>query len=278
MRVSRQRRRITMILMVMGYAGLASVMATLLRSIDQESVAQQVINVMLIGATGVTAFYYSLRTAALPFLFIFNTDLILVGVQSIPHIVLVFVSSTVAMLIFAAATQGYFFARSRIYESAALLLVAFTIFRPGAWMDMAFPPTTSAPGSEILERAEALPADSHIRLVLEGEDFDTLETVRQTVLFPLGEGATGEERLAASGLHLREEGDSYAVDMVDFGSPAQDLGIDWDFVVVEVLVDNDVPPAQLVWIPAFVVLGLIIVVQRRRARHEASAGPSLAKA
>ncbi|MCA8907520.1 MAG: TRAP transporter permease, partial [Rhodospirillaceae bacterium] len=228
--------------------------------------------------TGVTAFYYSLRTAALPFLFIFNTDLILVGVQSIPHIVLVFVSSTVAMLIFAAATQGYFFARSRIYESAALLLVAFTIFRPGAWMDMAFPPTTSAPGSEILERAEALPADSHIRLVLEGEDFDTLETVRQTVLFPLGEGATGEERLAASGLHLREEGDSYAVDMVDFGSPAQDLGIDWDFVVVDVLVDNDVPPAQLVWIPAFVVLGLIIVVQRRRARHEASAGPSLAKA
>ena len=228
--------------------------------------------------TGFTAFYYSLRTAALPFLFIFNTDLILVDVQSIPHIILVFTTATIAMLIFAAATQGYFFARSRFYESIALLLIAFTIFRPGAWMDQVFPPTTAAPGAEILTRADAVPAGGSLRLVMEGEDFDTLEIVRRTVLFPLGEGDTGQDRLAASGLHLREQDADYVVDMVDFGSPAQDLGIDWDFVVVEVLIDNEVPPSELVWIPAFALLLVIVVVQRRRARHEDGAAPSLAKA
>jgi hypothetical protein len=32
--------------------------------------------------TGVTAFYYSMRTAILPFLFIFNTQLLLIGIDS----------------------------------------------------------------------------------------------------------------------------------------------------------------------------------------------------
>ncbi|WP_241006453.1 DUF3394 domain-containing protein, partial [Aeromonas media] len=84
--------------------------------------------------TGITAFYYSLRTAALPFLFIFNTDLLLINVD-FAHGVLIFIVATIAMLIFAAATQGFFLVKSRWYESVLLLLVAFTLFRPGFWMD-----------------------------------------------------------------------------------------------------------------------------------------------
>ncbi|MFP5325818.1 MAG: DUF3394 domain-containing protein, partial [Gammaproteobacteria bacterium] len=72
--------------------------------------------------TGITAFYYSMRTAILPFLFIFNTQLLLIGITSAWHLALTFVSATVAMLVFAAATQGWFLARNRIYESALLLL------------------------------------------------------------------------------------------------------------------------------------------------------------
>src|SRR5690606_12103838 len=89
--------------------------------------------------TGITAFYYSLRTAALPFLFIFNTDLLLIDV-SLWHGVLIFFVATGAMLIFAAGTQGFFLVRSRWYESVLLLLVAFTLFRPGFWMDLAHDP------------------------------------------------------------------------------------------------------------------------------------------
>jgi TRAP-type uncharacterized transport system fused permease subunit len=34
--------------------------------------------------TGVTAFGYSMRTAILPFMFIFNTQLLLIGIDSVP--------------------------------------------------------------------------------------------------------------------------------------------------------------------------------------------------
>src|SRR5690606_21537758 len=56
--------------------------------------------------TGLTAFSYSLRTAALPFMFIFNTDLLLIDV-GFWHGVVIFAVAVVAMLIFAAGTQGY---------------------------------------------------------------------------------------------------------------------------------------------------------------------------
>jgi TRAP-type uncharacterized transport system fused permease subunit len=36
------------------------------------------------------------------------------------------------MLVFAAATQGYFLVRTRWYETIALLLVTFTLFGPAS--------------------------------------------------------------------------------------------------------------------------------------------------
>ena len=72
--------------------------------------------------TGITAFYYSLRTAALPFLFIFNTDLLLIDVGWGQGI-FVFITATIAMLLFAAATQGWFLVRSKLWETVLLLVM-----------------------------------------------------------------------------------------------------------------------------------------------------------
>ena len=39
------------------------------------------------------------------------------------------------MMLFAAATQGYWLVRCRWWETIVLLLVAFTLLRPGYWLD-----------------------------------------------------------------------------------------------------------------------------------------------
>src|SRR6056297_1594187 len=117
--------------------------------------------------TGVVAFFYSLRTAALPFLFIFNTELLLIDVTWVQGI-FVFVVATIAMLLFAAATQGWFLARNRFYETAALLLIAFTLFRPGFWMDMVYPPYNEVDPTEIADAAAATPVGEDLRLRVAG--------------------------------------------------------------------------------------------------------------
>jgi TRAP-type uncharacterized transport system fused permease subunit len=114
--------------------------------------------------TGVTAFFYNMRTAILPFLFIFNTQLLLMDLTGPMHLVLTVVSATVAMLVFAAATQGYFIVKSRWYESLALLLITFTLFRPGYWWDMVYPPYMEVPASQMGQLIEEAPVNTSKRL------------------------------------------------------------------------------------------------------------------
>ena len=212
--------------------------------------------------TGVVAFFYSLRTAALPFLFIFNTDLLLINVDWL-HGIFIFVVATFAMLLFAAATQGWFLARNRIYESIALLLIAFTLFRPGFWMDMISPPYSEEDPSAIVQAAADMPLGEKLRIRVAGLN-DLGDPIEFVALVPIEEGATGEERLEAAGLMFREEDGKMFVDDVAFDSPAQAAGLDWDQEVVRVLKPVPQPTKYLMYLPALLVLALIVYLQRGR--------------
>ena len=83
---------------------------------------------------------YDIRTAILPFMFIFNSDLILHNVTSWPQGILIFVMACFGNFAFASATQGWLITRNRIYEIPLLLCVTFSLMRPDAvaeWIGMA---------------------------------------------------------------------------------------------------------------------------------------------
>ncbi len=80
--------------------------------------------------TGIQGFTYDMRTAILPFMFLFNTDLLLIGVSSWWHIALIFVMGVIAMFAFAALTQNYFLTRNRVHESVLLGLSSLLLLRP----------------------------------------------------------------------------------------------------------------------------------------------------
>ncbi len=213
--------------------------------------------------TGFVAFFYSLRTAALPFLFIFNTDLLLINVGWVGGI-FVFVLATIAMLLFAAATQGWFLARNKYWESAALLLIAFTLFRPGFWMDMVSPPYSEKAPADLIEAAKDTPSGEMLRLRISGLS-DVGDPIEFVVQLPLPDGATGEERIEAAGLAVRADGDKMLVDNVAFGTPAQAAGLDWDQEILKVLLPVSQPSKYWMILPALLILALIVWLQRRRA-------------
>jgi len=212
--------------------------------------------------TGVVAFFYSLRTAALPFLFIFNTELLLIDVTMVQGI-FVFIVATFAMLLFAAATQGWFLARNRFYETIALLLIAFTLFRPGFWMDMVFPPYTEEAPAEIVQAAADTPLGEDLRLRVAGIN-DLGDPIEFVALLPINEGTTGEERLEAAGVITRVEGDQMFIDDVLYNSAAQSAGLDWDQEVLRVLKPVATPSKYWMFIPALLLLALVVVMQRGR--------------
>jgi TRAP transporter 4TM/12TM fusion protein len=83
-------------------------------------------------ATGLQGFMYDIRTAILPFMFIFNSDLILHNIFSWPQAILIFVMTCIGNFAFASATQGWFVAKNRFYEMPVMLAVTFIMMRPDA--------------------------------------------------------------------------------------------------------------------------------------------------
>ncbi|MDP2064487.1 MAG: TRAP transporter permease [Burkholderiaceae bacterium] len=213
--------------------------------------------------TGVTAFFYSMRTAILPFLFIFNTQLLMIGIDSVWHLFLTVASATVAMLMFAAATQGYFLVKSRLWETAALLLVTFTLFRPGYWWDMAYPPFQEVPATQLMALVDQADAGERKRLWVEGTNLNGKD-IRKGVLLPLGDKAPAAERLAKAGVRVMPQGDAMQVLTVKFGSTADKLGLEPGFRITSIEVHAERPDKEWMFLPALGLLLLVIGVQRRR--------------
>lgn len=214
--------------------------------------------------TGVQAFYYSLRTAALPFLFIFNTDLLLINVD-FWHGVLIFIVATMAMLIFAAGTQGWFITRNRWYENILLLVVAFTLFRPGFWMDFISNPYESYPPNQLTQALADSDPSKTIRLTVMGEN-DVGDPKQMTLLIPVPHGETGEDKLTALGLELIEEDGKILVDNTAWGSPSADLGLHMDQEILEVMAPVERIRKEWMWIPGLALLAFIAFMQTRRRK------------
>jgi len=219
--------------------------------------------------TGLVAFFYSMRTAALPFLFIFNTDLLLIDVD-LAHGVLIFIVSTIAMLIFAAATQGYFLARCRVWEIVVLLLIAFTLFRPGFWMDRIVAPYEDVEPARIEEAAGKVAPGEELRMRIAGTD-DVGNPREFVAVLALPEGASGKDRLEAAGLMLAEIDGAMVVDNAAFGSAAEKAGFAFDQKILKVRLPTDQPAKEWLWIPAIAVFAIIGWLQRRRTNSELAA-------
>ncbi len=215
--------------------------------------------------TGIQGFTYDIRTAVLPFMFIFNTQLLIIGVANWFHLVIVIVAAVAAMLAFAAATQGYFLTKSRIWETAVLLVVAFTLFRPGFWWDMAFPPLTQEPAAKIEQMVEDMEPGAQLRIMLKGEKMDGTEFTK-TVMLPVGDQKTGAERLTGIGLETRQEDGKILIDNVVFSSAAEKAGIDFDQEILNLQVPSKRLPKQLMFIPALALYALIWFLQRGRKK------------
>ncbi|WP_373100368.1 MULTISPECIES: TRAP transporter permease [Pasteurellaceae] len=225
--------------------------------------------------TGMVAFFYSLRTAILPFLFIFNTDLLLIDVGWVKG-TLVAVVSTIAILAFTAATMNYFFVKNKWWETLGLIIAAFMIFRPGFFMEYISPTSHHVAPVNFVQELENTPAGKTVTLKVAGvnpygkavEFYSELE---------VPEGATGEARLNALGLTLlntQEQieingntSDKIIIDMVEMDSPAAKAGLNWDQTLLDVSLPLVSVPKEWMFIPGLVIIAALGWNQRRRAKN-----------
>ncbi|MCB2003229.1 MAG: DUF3394 domain-containing protein, partial [Rhodoferax sp.] len=210
------------------------------------------------------AFRYSMRMALLPFMFVLNPQLLLIGVSGVFHTVITVASATLAGFAFISVNQGWLLVRSTRTERLVLLLTVFMLFHPGLFLDPLVAPYRQLRGPEAEAAIVAAPRDAQMRMFLSGTTIEG-ESVERGVLLPLGApAADAVQRLAGGGIRGTRGAAGFAVDSVVFGSPAARLGIEPGFQITAVEIPNERLHSEWMFVPALGLIGWVVVRQRRR--------------
>ncbi len=218
--------------------------------------------------TGVQAFIYEMRTAILPFMFVFNTELLLINIGSPLHFVWVVVTGLAACAAFACATQGWYFVRNRWYEGVILAMASFIILRPDVLRDQFHPPYAVQPPATMMEAIKDIEPGKNIRLRVEVDD--KKGGVQERVFLLRRDAGSPQAALAKTGVVLEEkDGKTWIADIV-FDSPAEKVGLDIADRnrVVGVETKLPQPGKEAFTLPAWVLLAFVFLLQWRRRKTE----------
>lgn len=215
--------------------------------------------------TAIQGFKYEIRTALLPFIFIFNGGMLMIGLDGPLDFVIMAVTSILAMVTFVAATQSWLITKNRWYETIALLLISFTLFRPGYWLDKIESPFDTQQVSTLQAVQHATLDSSQLRLVLATVNLNDQE-ITKSVLLNLGREGDPAQRLNAAGIGLSELGGEVSVSLVRPGSEASKLHLQVGDKITAILSPTTRPSPNWFMLPALMLLLLIYWRQTVRRR------------
>jgi TRAP transporter 4TM/12TM fusion protein len=217
--------------------------------------------------TGLQSFYYDIRTAVLPFMFIFNTHLLMIGVSGLLDFVLVVLQGLLAMMLFVSATQGWLLTRNRWWETLVLLVIVFSMFRPDAWRDALFPSQLWQPIQTVEAYIGSLPEGGKVRLEVELEDDQGRMTQREVLLAKPQSRSDGY--LESMGFMTEPDGDTLRVVDIGFLSAAEQAGFVAGFKqrITGYYRQMDQPHSGWFLIPPLLLLGGILWLQYHRCHR-----------
>lgn len=215
-------------------------------------------------AVGIQGSLYGLRTVILPFIWIFNPALLLIGVDNWLEIALVATASLLAMLAFTAITMNWMRVRCKPWELALLALGAFLLFRPDFFMDRMAPAYNDVPAAQIYEVAGQAPEGARLVTVISGMTLEGDERTK-TMAVPLGAAnPDGRKRVTDTGLQLMVLGDKVQIAAVKFGSAARKAGFEEGFDVTALRLPTERPSPYWFYLPGTLLLLAVWLLQGRR--------------
>ncbi len=214
--------------------------------------------------TGVQSFKYAIRTAILPVVFIFNPELLLVGVESVWHGIMIFVVALMAIFAFSSLTLQWMFVRLKLFEAVLLIFVVVSLFRPDFVLDRFSPAFSDVPLAQVAANETSVEAGQKVRIYVTRET----EYGDRFKLFTVTVPEASENLLEAAGISIDTESDGRAsVSDIAFNGPAEQLGITWgDYVTSAGLEQSGRMPKEVIYIFGILAYAAVIMMQRRRLK------------
>ncbi len=215
--------------------------------------------------TGVQALWYSLRTGILPIVFLFNHELLLIGIENIWHGLLVIITSLIGILVFTAATQRWFINKLRWYEVIVFLVISLSFLAPEFVLNKFSPK---------YEQQE-LSAEKIQSLYFEPDKEVHIKVTRRTnygdryKLFVINKKSFDKEfNLKMYGLKLAQEENNLIVKSLDWKGLAKNSGIENGDIVSNFKIENLERPNKAVIYPfAAFLLFIFGLLNYRRSKN-----------
>ena len=212
--------------------------------------------------TGIQAFWYSLRTGILPIVFIFNNELLLIGIENWFHGIVVMITSLIAILVFTAATQGWFVNKLKWYEIIVFLLISLALFRPGLIMDQFYPEFNQVKLNTKIINETKFQSDQKVQI----------KVTRQTAygprykMFEIPKDSFDQSySLEEYGINLVTKKDSIIIDTLKWNGIAKKSGFETDDILTEIKIENkNRPDKDIVYPFALLVLALFGYLNYRK--------------
>ncbi|MDC1092687.1 TRAP transporter permease [Pelagibacteraceae bacterium] len=204
--------------------------------------------------TGLQAIWYSLRTGILPIVFLFNHELLLIGVDNIWHALLVIATSLIGILVFTAATQRWFINKLRFYEIIAFLIISLSFLAPDFVLNKFYPKFNE----------QKLSADVVQNLTFNPEKEVHIKVTRLTgygeryKLFVIDKNKfENNYKIENYGINLIEEDNKLIVNKLDWKGEAKKSGIQMGDIISNFKIENPDRPNKAIVYP-FALIFLLL--------------------
>jgi len=202
--------------------------------------------------TGVQAFWYSLRTGILPIVFLFNHELLLIGIENIWHGLVVIITSLIGILVFTSATQGWFVNRLKWYEIIIFLIISISLLSPDFVLNKFYPKYNY----EEISKINSLKLDSKkeiqikvTRPSLYGERYK---------LFVISKNTFEDHfTLEDYGITLLAQDEKIIVDNLKWNGEAKKNGFEMGDYISEFKIENSARPSKNIVYPIALILLVI---------------------
>jgi TRAP transporter 4TM/12TM fusion protein len=202
--------------------------------------------------TGLQAFWYSLRTGILPIVFLFNHELLLIGIENIWHALVVIITSLAGILVFTSATQGWFINKLKWYEIFVFLIISISLLSPEFVLNKFYPKYNYQDISEINSVILDPKKEVRFKVTRPSHYGDRYK------LFVIDKNTFEEDyNLEDYGINLVKENNKIIVDNLKWNGQAKKSGFEMGDYISELKIENLKRPSKLFVYPIAILFLLI---------------------
>ena len=199
--------------------------------------------------TGVQAFWYSLRTGILPIVFLFNHELLLIGIENIWHALTVIITSLAGILVFTSATQGWFINKLRWYEIIIFLFISISLLSPEFVMNKFYPKYNYIDINNISKIKLDPKKEVRFKVTRISEYGERYK------LFVINKDTFKDEyNIEEYGMSIIKENERYIVDTLKWNGKAKKDGFEMGDYISELKIENTDRPSKTIVYPLAILL------------------------